>query len=63
MNILTSRLPALKFIAMFGAAHLGFSLLSNVTFLYIEYSQQVKAYCQCNNTCRRTYNRRHNSQW
>lgn len=30
MNILTSRLPALKFIAMFGAAHLSFSLMSNV---------------------------------
>lgn len=33
MNILTSRLPALKFLAMFGAAHLTFSLYSNVKFI------------------------------
>ena len=35
MNILTSRLPALKFVAMFGAAHLGFSLLSDVIVFFI----------------------------
>ncbi len=42
MNILTSRLPALKFIAMFGTAHLGFTLLSNVLHLVKILDEQSK---------------------
>ena len=30
MNIITTRLPALKFIGLFGVAHLGFTLIANV---------------------------------
>lgn len=42
MNILTSRLPALKFIGLFGAAHFGFTLLSNVRLLFKITDEQSK---------------------
>ena len=40
MNIIASRLPALKFLALFGGAHLGFTLFSDVPVLSFQMNNQ-----------------------